>query len=63
MPTNKFCPANLSLVLISKRQDTAIQSITSKKSATKRPDKTIGVMLRNRLLAVVGGAVVCSSSR
>ena len=52
LPTNKLLAANLSLVLISYRHDIAIRSITMRKTVTKRPDNTAGVMFRNSLLLV-----------
>lgn len=54
LPTKRLVLANLSLVLISKRQETAIISITIKKSVTNNPEAIAGVMFRNNLLLVDG---------
>lgn len=60
LPTNKLVLANLSLVLISTRQDTPISSITIRKMATKSPDSTLGVMFVKSLLFAELGSDVCS---
>lgn len=53
LPTNRLLVANLSLVFMSYKHDTPIITVTIRKMATKSPDRTEGVMLRNKLLGVV----------
>ena len=49
LPTHRFCLANLSCVLSSKRQEIAMPSMTSRKSATHRPEREAWVILVNIL--------------
>lgn len=61
-PTKRLLLANLSLVFKSNKHFTAIRSTTIKKSPTKSPDSTDGVIFKNKLLLPVSCWVVSSSN-
>ena len=60
LPTQRFCLANLSLVLRSKRHEIAIANITSKNNPTQSPDRAYVVILSKIFESILGLHVCCN---